>query len=105
MMIKHRQKYDREFKKKAVELSIARGNAREVAEELDIRPELLYRWRREYDKFETNSFPGHGKPKMTDLERENVRLQKELRDARMERDILKKAVSIFSKSDGKSTNS
>lgn len=105
MMTKPRQKYDREFKKKAVELSIARGNAREVAEELDIRPELLYRWRREYDKFETNSFPGHGKAKMTDLERENVRLQKELRQAKMERDILKKAVSIFSRSDGKSTNS
>ena len=105
MMTKQRQKYDREFKKKAVELSIAHGNAREVAEELDIRPELLYRWRREYDRFEMNSFPGHGKPKMTDLERENARLKKELRDAKMERDILKKAVSIFSRSDGKSTNS
>ena len=42
---------------------------------------------------------------MTDLERENARLRKELRDAKMERDILKKAVSIFSKSDGKSINS
>ena len=105
MMTKPRQKYDREFKKKAVELSIARGNAREVAEELDIRPELLYRWRREYDRFETNSFPGHGKPKMTDPERENARLQKGLRQAKMESDILKKAVSIFSRSDGKSTNS
>ena len=41
---------------------------------------------------------------MTDLEREVARLKKELRDAKMERDILKKAVSIFSKSDGKSTN-
>jgi transposase len=41
---------------------------------------------------------------MTDLERENARLQKELRDAKMERDILKKAISIFSVSDGKSTN-
>ncbi len=105
MMIKQRQKYDREFKKKAVELSIARSNAREAAEELDIRPGLLYRWRREYDKFEKNSFPGYRQPKITDVEQENVRLKKELRDARMERDILKKAVSIFSKSDGKSTNS
>jgi len=41
---------------------------------------------------------------MTDLEKENARLRKELRDAKMERDILKKALSIFSKSDGKSTN-
>ena len=32
-----------EFKQKAVELSFARGNAKEIAEELGIRPELLYR--------------------------------------------------------------
>ena len=105
MMTKERTFYDREFKQKAVELSFARGNAKEIAEELGIGPELLYRWRREYQRYENNSFPGKGKPKMTDLEREIARLRKELRDAKMERDILKKAVSIFSRSDGKSTNS
>ena len=104
MMIKERQSYDREFKQKAVELSFARGNAKEIAEELGIRPELLYWWRREYKRYENNSFPGKGKPKMTELEKDNARLKKELRDAKMERDILKKAVSIFSRSDGKSTN-
>lgn len=105
MMTQKRKKYDREFKQKAVELSYARGNAKEIAEELDILPELLYRWRREFQQYEHNSFPGKGKAKMTDLERENALLKKELRDAKMERDILKKAVSIFSRSDGKSTNS
>jgi transposase-like protein len=34
MMTQQRQKYDREFKRKAVELSFARGNAKEIAEEL-----------------------------------------------------------------------
>ena len=34
MMIKERQKYDRDFKQKAVELSFARGNAREIADEM-----------------------------------------------------------------------
>ena len=105
MMTKERTFYDREFKQKAVELSYARGNTKEIAEELGIRVELLYRWRREFKKYENNSFPGKGKPKMTDLEKENAKLRKELRDAKMERDILKKAVSIFSRSDGKSTNS
>ncbi len=104
MMTRERQSYDREFKQKAVELSFARGNAKEIAEELGIRPELLYRWRREYQQYESNSFPGKGKPKMNEMEREVVRLKKELRDAKMEREILKKAVSIFSKSDGKSTS-
>ena len=105
MMTQERKVYDREFIQKAVELSYARGNAREIAEELGIHPELLYRWRREFQKYQNNSFPGKGKPKMTDLEREISRLNKELRDTKMERDILKKAVSIFSKSDGKSTSS
>ena len=39
MMIKERQKYDREFKQKAVEHSFARGNAREIADELGILAE------------------------------------------------------------------
>jgi len=104
MMTQERNYYDREFKQKAVELSYARGNAKEIAEELGISPDLLYRWRREHQKYQNNSFPGKGKPKMTDLEGEVARLKKELRDAKMERDILKKAVSIFSRSDGKSTN-
>lgn len=104
MMTRERRIYDREFKQKAVELSYARGSVKEIAEELGIHPELIYRWRREHQIYEHNSFPGKGKPKMTDLERENARLKKELRDAKMERDILKKAISIFSVRDGKSTN-
>ena len=104
-MNQNRKKYDKEFKQKAVELSYARGNAKEIADELGIDQGLLYRWRKELKKYEGNSFPGHGTPKMTDLEREVARLRKELRDAKMEREILKKAISIFSVSDGKSTNS
>ena len=90
----NRKKYDKEFKQKAVELSYARGNAKEIADELGIDKGLLYRWRKELKKYEGNSFPGHGTPKMTDLEREVTRLRKELRDAKMEREILKKAISI-----------
>ena len=99
-MNQNRKKYDKEFKQKAVELSYARGNATEIADELGIDKGLLYRWRKELKKHEGNSFPGHGTPKMTDLEREVTRLRKELRDAKMEREILKKAISIFSVSDG-----
>jgi transposase len=105
MMTQTRKKYDKEFKQKAVELAAARGNTAEVAEELGIKADLLYRWRREHGQYDKNSFPGQGKAKMTDQEREIAQLKKELRDAKMERDILKKAISIFSVSDGKSTNS
>jgi len=51
-MNQNRKKYDKEFKQKAVELSYARGNAKEIAEELGIDKGLLYRWRKELKKYE-----------------------------------------------------
>lgn len=102
-MKKSRKKYDEAFKRKAVELSQVRPNVRELAEELGIVPALLYRWRREYQRYEHNSFPGRGKPKMTDEEKEMALLKAELLDVTMERDILKKAISIFSASDKRSS--
>lgn len=93
--------YTLEFKQKAVELSYARSNVKQVCEDLDIIPSVLYRWRKELQQYGKNSFPGRGKPKMSDQEKEIARLQKELKEAKLERDILKKAISIFSKSDKK----
>ena len=100
-----RVSYDARFKAKAVGLSQVRGNARAVAEELGIQPALLYRWRREQKQYGSNSFPGNGRALQTDTEKELSRVKAELRNISMERDILKKAISIFSKSDGKSTGS
>ncbi|HER63157.1 MAG TPA: IS3 family transposase, partial [Desulfobacteraceae bacterium] len=45
--MKTRRKYDREFKQMAVELSQHRNDVSKLAEELDIKPNILYRWRRE----------------------------------------------------------
>ena len=42
--MKTRRKYDHEFKQMAVELSHHREDISELAEELDIKPNLLYRW-------------------------------------------------------------
>lgn len=104
-MSKTRKKYDSNFKKKAVELSNARGSVSEVASELGVNPNLIHRWRREFNQYAHNSFPGQGKPKLTDEEKEIARLKAELKDAQMERDILKKAIGIFSVSDKKSSGS
>ncbi len=103
--MKKRRKYDREFKQMAVELSKYRDDIRVLAEELEINPDLLYRWRREALESREASFPGQGNPKQTEQEKEIAKLKKELRETQLERDILKKAVSIFSKSDGKYSNS
>ena len=86
MMIKERQKYDRDFKQKAVELSFARGSAKEIAEELDIRPELLYRWRREYGGLKVDQAK-----KLKTLEKENYRLKKLVADLSLDNAILKEA--------------
>ena len=100
-----RRTFDREFKQMVVELSNNRDNFKVLASELDIRAELIYRWRREAARHQSASFPGQGNKTLTEEQKEIARLKKELRDAQIERDILKKAVSIFSKSDGKYYNS
>lgn len=100
-----RKIYSKEFKQKAIELSNLRGNVQEVARELDIRAALIYRWQKELSTRPALAFSGNGKKQLTDEQKELARLKRELADVRMERDILKKAVSIFSVSDRKSTNS
>ena len=102
-MKQERRSFTKEFKLHAVELSYSRSNVVALANELDLRPELLYRWRSEYSNYKGKSFPGNGKPKMTEEQSEVACLKKELARMQMERDILKKAVSIFSKNDGKFT--
>lgn len=99
-----RRTFTREFKLNAVELSFSRDNIKELANELDIRPELIYRWRSEFASYQGKSFPGNGNLKMTEEESELARIKRELAEIKMERDILKKAVGIFSKSDGRSTS-
>ena len=94
--IKHRRKHEREFKVQAVKLSLEKGKTvKEVAEDLGISAGNLTRWRREYREDSEHSFPGMGKLKPEDEEMR--KLKKENADLRQERDILKKALAIFSK--------
>ena len=104
-MSKERKTYSKEFKQKVVELSNVRGNVQEIARELGIAAEYIYRWRKEQKLNPNLAFGGRGKAQLTPEQQELARLKKELADVQMERDILKKAVSIFSTSDRKSINS
>ena len=94
-----RKIYDAAFKIRAVELSNDRSNLSELARELGIKVSLLYKWRKEYQQFGWGSFPGNGNLKLTPEQERIHELEKKLKDAELERDILKKAISIFSKSD------
>lgn len=96
-----RRKYSKEFKIKAVELSNVRGNTKEIAMELGISADLIYRWRRELEQHPDLAFSGNGIKQLTEDQKELEHLRKQLKDVTMESDILKKAVSIFSKSDRK----
>jgi transposase len=91
-----RRKYDREFKVEAVKLVTEGGRAvAEVARNLGIHENLLYKWREKYTEDIAHAFPGKGRLKPA--EEELRRMKRELADVTQERDILKKALAIFSK--------
>ncbi len=91
-----RRQYTKEFKQEAVQLVLSQGgNASVVARNLGLKPNMLNRWIREFKADSEHAFPGLGKLKEPDEELR--RLRKELADTKMERDILKKALAIFSK--------
>jgi transposase len=96
-MEKTKRSYSNDFKIKAVELSKHRESVKSVAEELNVPADNLRRWRTEYNagKFNTNTAPCVKSKEEVEISR----LKKELYNIQLERDILKKAVSIFSKSD------
>lgn len=97
---KSRKTHSKEFKLDVIQQSYVRDNIKELATELGLRVELIYRWRSEYEKSESNSFPGQGNMKQDPEVEELNRLKRENDDLRMERDILKKAIGIFSKKNG-----
>jgi transposase len=94
--LKQRKEYDKEFKRETVRLIIQSGKrTSEVAKDLGINPNVIYRWLKQYNEDSENSFPGKGHQKPA--EEELRKLKKQLADVTEERDILKKAISIFSK--------
>jgi transposase len=90
-----RRKYTEEFKREAVQLMETSGKAiAELARDLGINDNNLYRWRGVYGS------PSQGKNEgsVAELAAEVKRLQREVEVLRQERDILKKAMSIVSRS-------
>lgn len=95
-----RRTFTKEFKLDVIQQSYHRANIRELANELDLRPELIYKWRTQYQGSPVRSFPGKGVEALTPEEQKLRALQKENAELRMERDILKKAIGIFGKTNG-----
>ena len=94
-MSKKRRQFDRAFKVEAIRLISAEGRSTaSVARDLGVSPNLLYRWREQFAVDENHAFVGTGN--LTAEQSELRRLQRELADVTEERDILKKAISVFS---------
>jgi transposase len=90
-----RRRFKREFKLEAVRMVVEGGHrVTEVARDLDLRPDMLRRWQREFEGDQRQAFPGQGHLKPD--EEEMRRLRRDLERVREERDILKKALAIFS---------
>ena len=86
------KRFDRDFKISAVRMITEEGHkTAEVARSLGIHQNQLYNWKRKFSDQGNKAFPGKGH--LTEL----AALRRQLRDVEMERDILKKAVGIFSK--------
>ena len=89
-------KYENDFKVMIVELLKSGRTAKELSDEYNINDGIIRRWKREY-KAKSGDFSK--KREVSIQEQELKLLKKELQEVRLERDILKKAVSIFSRSD------
>jgi len=82
-------RYDEEFKRNAVDLTIAGKSVRQVADDLGISDNALHLWRKKYLNEEG--------PQRENLKQEVERLRREVIELKQEREILKKSVAIFLK--------
>ena len=96
-MKRKRKKYSKAFKLETLELSRTSDKSdSQLEEELGLGKGCLYNWRKQLERDGEQAFPGKGRLKPDD---EYVRsLEQELAVVRQERDILKKALAIFTPS-------
>ena len=98
-MRKRRAQFTREFKLEAVRLlDEGKKPASDLARELGVRRNQLYKWKEAFDKNGQEAFPGTGRRRGVETQAaENARLKRELAQAKEEVEILKKAAAFFAK--------
>ena len=88
---KKRRKYDATFKAEVLAMVASGQQAREVARRLGIGESLIYKWKKRANHSTDKATPV---APSGEVSKENAELRKELQRTIMERDILKKALSI-----------
>lgn len=94
-----RKMFSPEFKREAVRLlEKNEKTSAQLARELGVKRNQLYKWQEEIKKHGTEAFPGHGRRQSSDNQAaENARLKQELARVKEENEILKKAAAFFAK--------
>src|SRR5438128_594947 len=101
-MMKKMRTYDSEFKLNVVNLcKTTDRSVATISKEMGVASSTIHKWIHAHS--EGSSFPGKGHVEAS--QEELVALRKELHHVRLERDILKKAVAIFSVPQGKGSSS
>ncbi len=88
------KKYSREFKIEAVQLLNNGQSQAKVCKDLGISEGSLAKWRKQLKEEPVNAFPGKGN--MLPQDAEFRRMQREIERLKMEKEILKKAIAMFS---------
>lgn len=95
-----RKTFSREFKIEAVRL-LEQGDkeSAQLARELGIRRNQLYKWKTEVDRYGKEAFPGHGRRQgeKAGADVETADLKAEVKKLREENEILKKAALYFAR--------
>ena len=89
----HRRKYDTEFKKEVIKMIESGRSVPDVAQSLGIGNNVIYHWIKRAKK---NGVIRDVTPDLA-FDDEKAAMQKRIKELEMERDILKKALGIFSR--------
>jgi transposase-like protein len=97
--MRRRQAFSREFKLEAIRLlEEGKKPASDIARELGIKRNQLYKWKELRDKQGVAVFPGSGKRSNRGSDSEEIaRLKSEVAKVKEENEILKKAAAFFAR--------
>ena len=101
MSTRKRQAFSPEFKREAVRL-LEQGDkeAAQLARELGIKRNQLYKWKEEIDSYAEEAFPGHGNRPRNGKKDDSAALRAENKRLKEEIEILKKAAIYFARESG-----
>jgi transposase len=96
-----RKTFSPEFKREAVRLlETSDKESSQLARELGVRRNQLYKWQKEVHAYGEEAFPGHGKRPRKKQADNTTALKAELTKLREENEILKKAALYFARESG-----